>query len=399
MTMPSLVYLANNRLPTEKAHGLQIVQMCEAFADIGYDVTLATPRRINTPQMKQVGSLWDYYGVKRNFTFRRLACIDATPQFPSSQAVFMIQTLTYTLALLVWLPFRRANVIYTRDTFVGLMLVLLRPLLWRRAKIVYEVHQINGSGVGQRLQSFVVQRSYVVPITGHMAGTMRDLGAARVLVEHDGFSRSRFAALPTREEARAALNLAPDAFVVGYVGRLHTMGMSKGLDTLVDAIAAVPEGTPAIHLLLVGGPDEGVVQVRQAWRDHGLPLEQLHAVGQVAPDAVPRYLAAMDVGAMPLPWTEHFAYRASALKLFEYMAAGCAVVASDLPSTAEVVTNDETALLVPPSDSEALAGALHRLATDPELCQRLGQQAQVTAQHYVWDQRAARIRTFVEEQQ
>ena len=61
--MPELIYVANNRLPTEKAHGLQIAQMCEAFAQAGYRVTLVAPRRINTAEMRAAGPLWAHYAV------------------------------------------------------------------------------------------------------------------------------------------------------------------------------------------------------------------------------------------------------------------------------------------------------------------------------------------------
>jgi glycosyltransferase involved in cell wall biosynthesis len=215
-------------------------------------------------------------------------------------------------------------------------------------------------------------------------------------VAHDGFRAARFAGLPSRAEARVACGLPHDAFVIGYVGRLHTMGMSKGLDTLVDAIAQVAQEGMHPDLLLVGGPSEGVQVVRGQWAARGLSAERLHAVGQVPAAEVPPYLAALDVGALPLPWTEHFAYHASALKLFEYMATGCAVLASDLPGIAEVVRNGETALLVAPGDVTAWAAAIRRLRDDPALRERLGAAAQQEAQRYSWGTRAARIRAYVE---
>jgi glycosyltransferase involved in cell wall biosynthesis len=387
-----LIYVANNRLPTEKAHGLQIVQMCEALADTGYAVTLVTPRRFNTPEMNTVQSLWEYYGVQRNFGFRRLPCLDLFPLFPRYHVAMLVQTITYLLALIVWPMFRRADVLYTRDLFAGLVITIIRP----RTKLVYEVHQVHRSRLGQRVQAFIVRRAYTVPITHHLADKMRALGAQRVLVEHDGMRLARFENLPTREAARAALGIDPATFVIGYVGRLHTMGMTKGLDTLVDAIGHAGREGAAVDLLLVGGPEEGIKTIREQWQAGGLPSERLHPVGQVLAGDVPRYLAAMDVGAMPLPWTEHFAYYASALKLFEYMAAGCAVLASDLPSTAEVVRNGETALLAPPGDVVAFADAIRRLVTDRALCRTLGERARIEVRRYTWSARADRIRAFIE---
>jgi len=122
-----------------------------------------------------------------------------------------------------------------------------------------------------------------------------------VTVEHDAVRAARFANPPSRDEARAALGLSPDAFVVGYIGRLHTLGMPKGLDTLIDAVALASGRGAAIDLLLAGGPDDGVRALRDQWAARGLPAERLHAAGQVPPAAIPRYLAALDVGALPLP--------------------------------------------------------------------------------------------------
>ncbi len=393
MSKPRLFYLAPVRMPTEKAHGLQIVQMCEAFALAGYDVTLIVPRRLNTPALRGVQDIWAHYGVRRNFALVRLPCLDLFRFFPAHPISQLTVIATYLLALLVWLMGRRVDVLYTRDPWVGLAMHLFRP----RTPLVYEVHRLSGSRWGQKLQNFVLRRALVVSITGHMAEQARKCGARHVLTEHDGYRAERFAEMPSRAEARSALGIAPNAFVVGYVGRLHTMGLSKGVDTLIDGIAQAAQNGVEAELLLVGGPQEGVELARRQWQALGLPAERLHTVGTVPAEDVPRYLAALDVGAMLLPWTEHFAYYASALKLFEYLAAGCAVLASDLPSTAEVVRDGETALLVPPGDVAAVAEALHRLYNDPALCQKLAENARALAPHYTWEARARRIRAFIEE--
>ncbi|MEW6578815.1 MAG: glycosyltransferase [Chloroflexota bacterium] len=384
-----LIYLSNNRLPTEKAHGLQIVQMCEALADAGYTVTLVAPRRFNTRDLRGVRSLWDHYGVRRNFAFTRLPCLDLLPLFPRHAVAFLAQTLTYLLAILAWLPFRRADLLYTRDLFIGVALALLRP----RTPLIYEVHQVHHSRLGQRLQRLLARRAHVVAITGHLAEHMRTLGAARVLVAHDGFRAARFASLPSREEARAAAGWPADAFIVGWAGRLTMLGLDKGVGALVEALHKV-EGA---HLAIVGGPEEMVAALRGRWTAAGLDETRFLATGQVPPDAVPLYLSAFDVCAMPHPWTEQFAYYTSPIKLFEYMAAERAIVASNLPAFAEVVRDGATALLVPPDDAAALAAAIRRLRDDPVLREQLGTRAHAEAlARYTWAARAAAIKTFVE---
>ncbi len=389
MAEPRLVYLSNNRLPTEKAHGLQIAQMCEALADAGYAVTLVAPRRFNTREMRAVRSLWDHYGVRRNFAFTRLPCLDLFPLFPRHSIAFLTQTLTYLLAIRAWLPFQRADLLYTRDLFIGAALALLRP----RTPLVYEVHQVHHSRLGRRLQGMLARRAHVVAITEGLAAHLRALGAGRVLVAHDGFRAARFEGLPSRDQARAAAGWPADAFIVGWAGRLTMLGLDKGVGALVEALREVG----GAHLAIVGGPGEMVAALHTRWTAAGLDGARFLATGQVPPDAVPLYLSAFDVCAMPHPWTEQFAYYTSPIKLFEYMAAGRAIVASNLPAFAEVLAEGETALLVPPDDTAALAGAIRRLRDDPALRERLGARARAEAlARYTWAARAATIKAFVE---
>ena len=119
--MPKLLYLANIRLPTEKAHGLQIMQNCEAFAEAGADIRLWAARRVNTAEMRGIKDVWTHYGVRQNFDIRRLPCLDLIPFVPqngrASQVLFYVQALTYTLTVLVMALFTEADIYYSRDTF------------------------------------------------------------------------------------------------------------------------------------------------------------------------------------------------------------------------------------------------------------------------------------------
>src|SRR5205823_4431176 len=130
----------------------------------------------------------------------------------------------------------------------------------------------------------------------------------------------------------ASLGLPLDAFIVGYTGRLHTMSLSKGIDTLIDAIATLPERT--IYLCLVGGPLEIADNLRARWAKYALREDRFLFEGHVSPSMVPGYMVAFDICAMPSPKADFFAYYSSPLKLFEYMAAGGTILATDLPAVA-----------------------------------------------------------------
>lgn len=396
--MPKLLYISMMRMPTEKAHGLQIAQNCEAFADAGYELTLWVSRRWNTRQMRQVKDPFAYYGVRPNFTIRYLPCIDLFPLFPpdgrGARLAFYLLLLSYALVMTALLLMTRADVYYSRDEALLAILSWLKP----QSALAYEAHLLASSQRGAALTRYVVARAgSVIAITPQLRQDLihqRGARPERTLAAHDGIRRARFASLPDQAAARRRIGWDESAFIVGYVGRLHTVGMDKGVGTLIQALAKVED----VHLALVGGPDDMAEDLRRQWRELGLPDERFLYAGHVTPDEVPRYLCAFDVCAMPLPRAAHFAHYASPLKLFEYMASGRPTVASDLPAWSDVVRHEETALLAPPGESAALAQAIRRLRRDPALRERLAKNAsrRVMA-HYTWAARAKKILAHIQQ--
>jgi glycosyltransferase involved in cell wall biosynthesis len=169
-----------------------------------------------------------------------------------------------------------------------------------------------------------------------------------------------------RERARAALDLAPDAFVVVYVGHLEPR---KGVERLVEAFGHLAGDDPGARLLLVGGgrgrTDDTESALRALVRAQGLD-EQVRFFG-VQPDPRP-YLRAADVFALPsfregMPNT-----------LLEAMASGLPCVAP--PSAGGDELLDAETGVVPASNEPAdLLAALLMLAADPSRRAALGRAA------------------------
>jgi glycosyltransferase involved in cell wall biosynthesis len=103
---------------------------------------------------------------------------------------------------------------------------------------------------------------------------------------------------------------------------------------------------------------------------------------------VPRLVAGFDIALQP----RAVAY-ASPLKIFDYMAAGRAIVAPDQPNIREILTDGETAVLFDPARPGAMWAAVLRLASDPALRTRLGAAARSEVAHrrYTWTGNAARL--------
>lgn len=188
-----------------------------------------------------------------------------------------------------------------------------------------------------------------------------------------------------REAMRARLGLA-DHCVCGFVGSFLDW---HRVDLLIEALDRIPRELAA-HVLLVGaGPQ---LEPVLALADRLGVSDRVTSVGAVAPEEVPRYMAAFDVGVLP----DTLDY-GNPMKLTEYAAAAIPAVAPDRPSVREVVRNGQTGLLFPPREIDPLVVGLARLASDPGLRHALGQRArQEVAVPAAWSALAARLLAGVE---
>jgi glycosyltransferase involved in cell wall biosynthesis len=186
--------------------------------------------------------------------------------------------------------------------------------------------------------------------------------------------------------ARAELNLPGDAPVVMFVGGFQPW---HGLEHLLDAFAQVQAARPDARLVLVGdGPArEAVTRQARALRLNGC----LHITGSVPHARVPQLLAAADVVAAPYPRLPREMWF-SPLKLYEYMAAGKAIVATDDGQIRQAIQDGENGLLVPPGDVSSLAAAITQLVQDPARRAQLGQTARCHAvERHSWERHIDRL--------
>jgi glycosyltransferase involved in cell wall biosynthesis len=172
---------------------------------------------------------------------------------------------------------------------------------------------------------------------------------------------------------------------VGFVGSLRPW---HGLAVLLEAFAQVHRVCPAARLLIVGdGPE------REALAENVRQRRLTDAVwmtGAVPAEAVPGYLASIDVAVAPYPNLPNFYF--SPLKVYEYMAAGRAVVASNIGQLETLIVHGFNGWHVEPGNANALAEAMLLLSRDPALRRRLGQAARQTIfQNHTWDQVVERI--------
>jgi glycosyltransferase involved in cell wall biosynthesis len=227
--------------------------------------------------------------------------------------------------------------------------------------------------------------------------TAAGIPAAKILVNPNGVDPERYAPWIDGAAVRARYGLAGRT-VIGFIG---TFGPWHGPEVLVDAVARLlrehPGERPRIRLLLIG---DGALMplVRQRIAEQG--LEDVCVRTGLIPQAEgPTHLATCDILAAPhVPNPDGSAFFGSPTKLFEYMAMGRGIVASDLGQIGEVLTHDRTAWLVRPGCAASLAAGLKVLLDDPARRARLGAAArQEAVARYSWRRHTERIVRALEE--
>lgn len=381
--MIKIVYITNSRIPTEKAHGFQVMKMCEAFSNAGIEVELWTPRRLNP--IKE--GPFSYYDIRETFKIRKIFVVDLIPlsKYLGAFANF-VESITFALFSLSGLSRTDADIIYTRDQFSGWFLSFLNK------RFVYEIHSFPRNFW---LYKLIWRRAHkIVAITKGLKNLLVKNGieADKILVASDAVDLAAFNATKNdKEELRIELGLpGKDSFLIGYIGKFKTLGMEKGIKTMIEALPLLGNET---KMVFVGG-EESEIKEYKMFANRFNVLPQCIFISYQPYAKVIRYIKAMDALVIPFPNKPHYAFYASPLKLFEYMASGRPIIASDLPALKEIL-NDKNALFFKPGDVSDLARVVKMVKSSQMLGRHLSQQALADVKEYTWANRGRKILNFI----
>ncbi len=376
-----IAYCTNVRLPSERAHGHQIAQVCDALVALGHEVTVFATIRKETVQEPFAS----YYGVSDTIQLKHIGHSYHIPNWPPLRPLRLyLQNRGLKRDYQTELQPGRFDLLYTRAP------VLLPTLIATGIPVILELHSLPRRSI--RLFVRDCERCALVAcLTSPMRDALVEWGVPRekIIVEGDAVDLARFERLPSKEASRDAARLKTDRIVVGYVGRLKTLFMEKGVKHLLEALKEL-QSEKRFFGFIVGGPEGDRKAYEAMARSIGLTDDDVRFVGEVPAHDVPAMLAACDVLAMPFPDLPHYRHHMSPLKMFEYMAADRPIVTTDLPTIRDVLS-EETAFFCKPGDAGDLARVLRDIAADAADGLKRSANARALVERHTWKKRMGRI--------
>jgi len=282
--------------------------------------------------------------------------------------------------------------VYAREARLLFCIMLYNVLFFRLSlRYIYEVHALLARNIVDRwVDRYLTARVHHLLF---LTTALRDAfvsvyrpGSQSLVVSGDAVDLSIFDSSVLASNARAMLNLPLNVPLLGYTGHFRTLGMDKGIHDILLALRELPAH---VRFVAIGGSDADIAHYAAEARAAGV-ADRVMLLPRVSQTELAVYQRACDILLMPFPNRTHFAQYMSPLKLFEYMAAERPIVATDLPSLRDVLS-EANSVLVPPGDPHALALGIKRLLDDHALGARLAAQAYQDVKKYTWDERVRGI--------
>lgn len=211
----------------------------------------------------------------------------------------------------------------------------------------------------------------------------------RIAVIPNGADPTRFD--PRLRTERPIGDLPEHAAVVGYLGSFSSW---HDVDTMLRIIPTLAAAHPDVRFVLAGARVADLGPAQRRLVENLPPTVVFPGVVPIADAA--RWMARFDVALSIYPPLEGYYF--SPVKLFEYMASGCAIVATDIGQQGQLIRDGVTGLLTKPGDQEGARIAIDRLLHDAALRRRLGAAARETlVAGYTWKHNAQRISDLCED--
>lgn len=376
----SIAYITlNGRIPSMTANSVGVMNMCSQYAQQGLTTTLIIPggQGMGLNELGNARDVFEFYSVEKKFNIVR---------FPNLFGLLSRFTSLYSLALVLYAKVNDVALITTRSLEVAVWSTRLRiPVIMEShnfSKI--EVHRMFPVWVSFTKKSTYPVSMIVTTKAAKISYINKGIPESRIIVLPNGVDVERFNKVNITEqkfEVEGRDILTPD---VTYCGSLQH---GKGIDQLIDAAALLKDA----KFMIVGGTNAQISKYKSLLKSRN--IDNVFFSGHVSQSQVPQFLARSRVLVLPNTTnaTAHSPEYTSPMKMFDYMASGKPIVASDMPIFHEILRHKHNAFFVAPDSGKELANGIQYLLDNPELARLIGKNALADVKDYSWQIRVAKV--------
>jgi glycosyltransferase involved in cell wall biosynthesis len=389
-----LIYITDIRFPMERANAIQTINTCHSIAKKGIEVHLL----VRKMDKRSDAECLDYYGLKPISTLHLNRIRATSKSLGLMKQIFLIKSFFRIIRLSLT---RKKLVYYTRDLRFAYLYSFLGWIF--RAKTIFEAHTVSHRHFAEIHTLYHAQKSITrkelkhkmkieAKVYGNIDGVITITGHLKQQIQDDFKPRCKIKIVRDAADPLAKPYREEKLDGIFYIGQLYPW---KGVDVLLKSMCSINGGE---MLNIVGGLEYENDLDNLKRLAALLKIEnKVKFIGTVPHKKVGEYIRKAKICVIPLPFSQIAAYYTSPMKMFEYLAAGKAIVASNLPSLTEVLKDGHNALLCKPDDPVTLAESINRLLKDDKLRFKISENAWMDSHAYSWACRADAIFTFVKE--
>ena len=368
-----IAVITNSRIPSLTANSIQAMKVMQAMMALGHEILVIAPRE--TPPISR-DALGAHYGLR---LVPEMIYVPSIPRLKRLDFILRAQrtaSQSHPDLIYTWLP---------QSAVAG---------LWSGYPVVLEMH----ADVSGRMGAWWMRRFWLANGRRRMTVTTAALRKAlertsgisfpdkEVLVAPNGVDLEKYHELPDPVSARRQLNL-PQGPTVGFTGHIYP---GRGADLLFGLAQRLPQ----VNFLWVGGTPDLVDHWRAKLAQ--AQVTNVTMTGFLNHEKIPLHQAAADILLMPYSRSisassgQDIAEVINPMKMFEYMAAGRAIVSADIPSIHEVL-NENNAVFCEPDNLQDWSSKIESLLGDEPRRRTLSAQARRDVEQQTWEKRAQRI--------
>ena len=354
--------------------------MCSSFSKLFDEVELWTGKARNTRELSEIKDVFGYYNIEKTFFIRKFFQFDSIILRYLNEFVWanLRDSIFSVNACFHLIKYRKSQeiLIYTRVWYLLYVFLLFKKIGLVDNKIFYESHKFSKFLLKplSRIDGLIVMNHYLYSL-------YKDNGFRKLFVAHDGVNIDEY-----RDISDYQFQPKKKEFHVVYTGSLF---LWKGVNILVDSLKYLPNN---VKLILVGGSEQYLVNFKRYVKDSG-EKDRVTIVPHIPKKDLLQYIEIADVLVLPNSAKDKMSLYTSPIKMFEYMASKRPIVASDLPSIKETLSDQDNAILFTPDDPKDLANKIHNVLTND--CSKLVRRALNDVEPYTWNKRAKNITKFI----